>query len=240
MTAVAVIPETGEMVPAFKMEQYLTALAGDAKTQQALAAAYDSACRALIGPNDIQKADGREFKKKSAWKKLARYFRVNVRIIRVEREWIGEHFVATAYARAEAPWGQIADDVGACSTDEATGRREISIADAIATAATRAENRAVSNLIAMGEVSAEEIGTRPAMGSRTAAIPTMPFGKTKGTPLADLDLNELNGALDWAASKGKFVEFQAEAKAEIARRSGGSQEADQPLGYDENGDPVWG
>ena len=66
-------------------------------------------------------------------------------------------FVATVTVKADAPWGQSSESVGACATDEETGRRKITIADAIATAETRATNRAVSNLIAMGEVSAEEM-----------------------------------------------------------------------------------
>lgn len=146
------------------LSNYLTLLEDPEalKLQNRLAAAYDNACRALIGPNDIQKDGGREFKKKSAWKKLARHFSISTTIVaQVERfindESTGESvFVAICTVRATSPWGQVADSVGACGTDEETGKRKISIADAISTAETRASNRATSNLIAMGEVSAEE------------------------------------------------------------------------------------
>jgi hypothetical protein len=55
--------------------------------------------------------------------------------------------------------------------------------------------------------------------------PVMPFGKTKGTPLADLPREEVESALAWAASKDKFSEFQAEARAFL---DGGAAPADAP------------
>lgn len=243
---------TGEslaLVPAdsaheFSMQQYLGSIATPAalQAQQRLAAAYDEACRALVGPNDVQREGGREFKKKSAWRKLGRHFRISTAVVRIDKEWTGDgHFLATVTVRATAPWGQSAESVGACGTDEATGRRTISTADAIATAETRATNRAVSNLIAMGEVSAEEMGNRggnaPARVSQGGGQPrasarlsggsqddaaafTMPFGKTKGTPLAELPDDEVRSALAWAESKGKFTEFQDAARAYLAMREG--------------------
>lgn len=137
--------------------------------QKALSAAYDKACESLIGENDVQREGGRTFKKKSAWRKLARYFHISTEVVRVEREAIEGLFLATVTVRATAPWGQSAEAIGACCTDEATGRRVISVADAIATAETRATNRATSNLIAMGEVSAEELGDRKSWGERSGA-----------------------------------------------------------------------
>jgi hypothetical protein len=241
---------TGEVVPLpvkYDPREYLASLSKqDGLTiQKQLAAAYDAACAALIGPNDVQKAEGREFKKKSAWRKLARYFNISVEIVKVEREMLNDTFLATVTARAVAPWGQSYEEVGACGTDEATGRRTISVADAIATASTRASNRAVSNLIAMGEVSAEEIGDRQPHGSapRTervkgpAPLPkaasdaagdfVMPFGKTKGTPLGQMDPNDLKGARDWARDKGKFPEFVAAADAVLAGLASEVQEMEE-------------
>lgn len=162
-TAVArVEQETGEVVSEFSMSSYLAGLSAPAHLaqQQKLAALYDAACAALIGENDVQTDGNRSFKKKSAWRKLARHFNISTDVISVEREVIDGQFLALVTVRASAPWGQHADAVGACCTDEATGRRVITVADAIATAETRATNRATSNLIAMGEVTAEEIGER--------------------------------------------------------------------------------
>lgn len=66
---------------------------------------------------------------------------------------------------------------------------------------------------------------------RPAATPTggavMPFGKTKGTPLALLKDEEIESALKWAKEKGKFVEFQADAENELAGRVGAGVGAGQ-------------
>lgn len=238
MSKEAVNVETGEvmLLPAkYDAKEYLASLSKSdgIAVQQQLAAAYDAAVTALVGPNDVQVEGNRSFKKKSAWRKLARYFNISVDIVKVEREMLGDKFLATVTARAVAPWGQHYEEIGSCCTDEATGRRVITVADAIATASTRASNRAVSNLIAMGEVSAEEIGDRKSYDSaparpassapRAPSEPgkaTMPFGKTKGQLLTALKTEEIESALKWAKEKGKFVEFQSDAEAELARRRG--------------------
>jgi hypothetical protein len=159
--------DTGEVlgVTAFSMPDYLASVStpGALKIQQQLATAYDQACLSLIGPNDVQQEGNRSFKKKSAWRKLARHFSISTEVVRVEREMIDGVFLATAVVRARGPWGQSAESIGACGQDEATGRRTITLADAMATAETRATNRAVSNLIAMGEVSAEEMPSDPSV-----------------------------------------------------------------------------
>lgn len=186
----------------------------------ALIAAYDVAVSKLVTQADVQVEGKRTFKKKSAWRKLAQFFRVSTEILRNERWWeideeSGEkHLVARVVVRGRAPWGQTAETVGLCSTREsrfyATGIRCLNCGgpmwdnrapgksrngeafrckdnecggsimpgefdesqlqrrpnatarakadhDVEATAATRAVNRAISDLIAAGEVSAEEM-----------------------------------------------------------------------------------
>lgn len=238
--------ETGEVtrIEPFDRAAYLSSL--DTAGQQALARAYDEACAALIGPNDVQKESGREFKKKSAWRKLARHFGISTAVVTVAKEFVGDVFLASVTVKATGPWGQSSDAIGACATDEATGRRVITMADALATAETRATNRAVSNLIAMGEVSAEEIGDRPAhpaprspsrpqpSGSNNPAEFVMPFGKTKGTKLGAMKPDDLKGALTWAEEKGKFEEFQAAARMVLA---GPASFAEKPAALE--GDDEW-
>jgi hypothetical protein len=201
------------------------------KEQQELNAAYDRACLALIGPNDIQVEGDKTFKKKSAWTKLARYFTISTAVVNVLEKFVpgaeGESiFIAIVTVRAVAPWGQYSEAVGACATDEETGQRVITIADALATAQTRASNRSVSNLIAMGEVSAEEIqkGNGSTAGNsdmkRAEKDPgefRMPFGKTKGKKLSELAQDDLEGAYDWAVEKNKFDDFRTAAKAYLNR-----------------------
>lgn len=187
--SVAMVPQ--DSADSFSMAQYLNAVTSEAAFEhaKALATAYDKACSALIGKNDVQKEGSREFKKKSAWRKLQRHFRINtiVRSIRfVEVNALGSvhngdrHLtIAEVTVEAVAPWGQVSQAVGACGFDEEsepeerhdrngnpymTKGKELSLADMVATAETRATNRAVSNLIAMGEVSAEEINRRNQRG----------------------------------------------------------------------------
>lgn len=187
MTTTALVKSGGDIVQAetgivvHDMGSYISRLSGNAaiEEQRRLSAAYDTACAALIGPNDVQVEGGRTFKKKSAWRKLARHFGISTSVVTVGKEDFEGVFIATVTVRASAPWGQSAESVGACGTDEATGRRHISIADAIATAETRATNRAVSNLVAMGEVSAEEMSKgearpTPAGASNTAQPASAP------------------------------------------------------------------
>lgn len=220
--------------------------------QQALAAAYDAACAALVGPNDVQKDGGRSFKKKSAWRKLARHFGISVdcELADTRVDFTADGFIAYARAKASAPWGQSWADVGACSSDEATGKRTITYADAIATAMTRASNRAVSNLIAMGEVSAEEIGNRAAYGAaygndaparssapsngppKGDAEKKWPFGEKKGTPLGAFTTEELEKMLKWCREKKKTDIADAIGSVLADRSLGGhapEADRDEPL-----------
>lgn len=214
---------TGEVVttPTFDMTGYLSDVTSPAAfaSQQQLAAAYDHAVKALIGPNDVQQESGREFKKKSAWRKLARHFRISTSVVDIHKQWTEDgDFIATVTVRGTAPWGQHADAVGACATSEATGRRVITIADALATAETRATNRATSNLIAMGEVSAEEMPkgrptedrgqARSSVGSRNTAGTIMPGAPAKwdgngGKPLAEVPTSVLSAFIGWVEKQSE-------------------------------------
>jgi hypothetical protein len=224
----------------FALADYLSVVTSPTalNQQQQLAAAYDAACNALIGPNDVQKDKGRTFKKKSAWRKLARHFGISVAasLDSVRVDTTPEGFTAFAVATASAPWGQSWTDVGACGSDEESGQRKITTADAIATAMTRASNRAVSNLIAMGEVSAEEIGNRSARGSSSAskadADKAWPFGEKKGTRLGDFPTEELNKMLAWCREKGKKDVAEAIGNVLADRALGG---ADMTVDEDDGG-----
>jgi hypothetical protein len=222
--------DTGEVVTAEKFDfaSYLTHIGNEGLSrQQQLAVAYDKACAALIGPNDVQVEGNRSFKKKSAWRKLARHFGISTRVTQVTKEWLGNGdvsevvFLATVTVAASSPWGQSAESVGACGTDEESGRRKITLSDAIATAETRATNRAISNLIAMGEVSAEEMSKSGNGGSKNPADKVMPFGKAKGKRLGDLHVDVLRSTVTWCVEKdgAKFADLIAACNAVIASRA---------------------
>jgi hypothetical protein len=189
---------------------------------QRLAGAYDKACAALIGEGDVQRegtgTNARVFKKKSAWRKLGRYFGISTRILTESIEQLPDgEFIARCVVRGSSPWGQEIDATGACGSDEESGRRTITMADAIATAQTRAANRAVSDLVAMGEVSAEEIGegrAAKANGKKRDARPELtleealeieyPWENPKkyaGKPLRDVSTNMLMTIGEWGKKK---------------------------------------
>lgn len=181
--AMALVPL--DNADAFSMQQYLANITSDdaINMQKELASAYDKAVSALVGPNDEQVEGKRKFKKKSAWRKLQRHFRISTEIVESrfsEVSIVGSLHaparvvtVALVRVRAIAPWGMSAEAIGGCGMDEETpdtegtyedsGRsftkrgKKLSLADMAATAETRATNRCVSNLIAAGEVSAEEM-----------------------------------------------------------------------------------
>ncbi len=246
--------DTGEVQVSevFDFEHYLTSIGESGLTrQQKLAAVYDAACHALIGPNDVQVEGGRSFKKKSAWRKLGRHFNISTSVLTITKEWLEDGvtpddsgtFVAVVTVRATAPWGQYTDAVGACGTDEESGRRKITIADAIATAETRATNRAISNLIAMGEVSAEEMskGQDSPARQKPAGERVMPFGKHKGQKLGDVPVDDLSSTIAWCKEKDakKFVDLIAACEEVVRQKNNGSLDEPPEALQEEEDDLPW-
>ena len=116
---------------------------------------YQELAKKITTKDDIQKIQGKDFKKKSFWRKCQRFFNLSVEIMKEERAEYDNHFVYKFVARAIAPNGAFMDGTGACSSNEKG--LEKTEHTCRATAETRAKNRAISDLVAFGEVSAEEI-----------------------------------------------------------------------------------
>lgn len=141
-------------------------------------AAYQALIPRLLDDSDYQGTGTERFKKKSAWRKLATAFDLDVTLIadEVERDYDGTPLRAKVIARAIAPSGRTMDGDGYCSADEPRfasdrGRQKLEN-DLRATASTRAKNRAISDLIGAGEVSAEEVDA----GAAAAGASTLPWG----------------------------------------------------------------
>jgi len=125
---------------------------------------YQSLCSDLLDKSDWQGIPGGDhsFVKKSGWRKIATAFDLDVQIVRssVDRAVDGSPLRAQVIARAIAPSGRYMDGDGYCAADEsrfrsAGGRQKLEN-DLRATATTRAKNRAIADLVGMGDVSAEE------------------------------------------------------------------------------------
>jgi len=132
---------------------------------------YQELTDKLLDANDYQ---GKEFKKKSAWRKYATAFNLSDDIIKEEelREPDTQQIITSKiWVKVTAPNGRQTIGVGICSIFDKISkkdktqptnfelRKRFSNAehDIPSTAHTRAKNRAISDMIGAGEVSAEEL-----------------------------------------------------------------------------------
>lgn len=133
--------------------------------------AYQELCRGILDKSDYQKIRvkdrdetgkpvfvEREFKKKSAWQKLARAFNVDTHIVEKEFQRSKTGRISEAYycVRATLPNGRSVESDALCNRSE-KGKQKVSDHTIMATAKTRATNRAISELIGAGEVSSDEM-----------------------------------------------------------------------------------
>jgi hypothetical protein len=152
------VDEAASPLPVFNAAQMTQALGAYKQLQRSLDEAM---------PDAIMSLDGKQFRKKSYWRAVAVAFNLTVEPVtpeRDERTVVGlledgaENYVYTVTYRAATPGGRSAIGDGACSAAEkAKGRMRASEHNVRSHAHTRAFNRAVSNLVGFGEVSAEEV-----------------------------------------------------------------------------------
>lgn len=123
---------------------------------------YQEGLKSVLDDSDWQtfktKKEGeRRFLKKSGWRKIAFWFGLDLTFVEreIERDPEGRPLRARVIARATHPNGRHADGDGYCSAQERGFSKPEN--DIPGTAATRAMNRAISNLVGMGDVSAEEM-----------------------------------------------------------------------------------
>jgi len=103
------------------------------------------------------------FRRKGYWKAIAQGFSLSVELVTEQREEREHDFgYCVTYKATDPRTGRSADGDGACfATEKAQRRGGIGGTEhnVRAHAHTRATNRAISNLVAFGEVSAEELET---------------------------------------------------------------------------------
>lgn len=143
--------------------------------------AYQELCAAVLVDDDWigRPGEPESFVKRSGWDKLATFYGASVELIgetKLERDADGKLLRASARARATDPrTGRVRDGGGACGRNEprfvnARGRQKIEH-DLPSTAETRATNRAISNLIGFGAVSAEEVDADVRAGGPEPTLP---------------------------------------------------------------------
>ncbi len=147
----------------------------DATAAKAAIHQYEALKAAIVRPDDVQMIQGRRFLKKAFWRRVATCFGLSLELVSQERGFDEQgHLFYSVMYKAIAPNGRTMDADGYCSTAE-NGRDKWPEHNVRATAHTRAKNRAISDLVGGGEVSAEEMPDEEARPApRPAARPTMP------------------------------------------------------------------
>jgi len=116
--------------------------------------------RRLLDRTDIMTIGDKPYVLKSGWRKLAFAFNLMDEIVHEEREEREKGTVYRIWVRVTAPNGRSVVAVGSASSWERKFAHEEH--DPYALAHTRAKNRAISDILGLGEVSAEEMaGARP-------------------------------------------------------------------------------
>lgn len=187
----------------------------DVENAKAFMDNYQEACKALLVPSDYQKiiinGNAQAFKKKSAWRKIATAFNISDDILEKEiiRDENHQIISATFYVIVTAPNGRTGVGSASCSIFDKINKKDADQPsnfelrkrftnaenDVIGTAHTRAKSRAISDLVGMGELSAEELEGMDVIPrkSKVTATPaqkkTKPVKKTavKKTPKPEAD-----------------------------------------------------
>lgn len=112
--------------------------------------------KVILDRKDFQNIQGKDFIKKSGWRKFATFYNLTDTIVQEDRIESGDgSFIWKIKVLCTAPNGRVTEGVAICSSREKSGARIEH--DVYSTAHTRAKNRAISDMIAAGEVSAEEM-----------------------------------------------------------------------------------
>lgn len=163
--------EAGDQTPAPSFELV------DVESAKAFMDNYQAVCKSLLSKSDYQEIiiGGKKmmFKKKSAWRKIATAFNISDEV--VEKDIIRDEnyqiISATFMVKVTAPNGRTGIATASCSIFDKINYKDTSQPsnfelrkrfnnaenDVIATAHTRAKSRAISDLVGMGETSAEEM-----------------------------------------------------------------------------------
>ena len=207
----------------------------------------------ILKPEDYQAIQGRQFIKKSGWRRLAVAFKLSTEIIKTDiiRDVNGVVISADVIARASYEGGVYREAYGGCDRNEkrflsmAQKGQEIKGQDIVATAQTRAVNRAISDLVAGGEVSAEEMSqsreySEPEQDSAPRDIPPasekqvkMIYAKIKAAgfdltktktaiqdwqhcPIEELNVAQASAVIEWLIAKAANKSIQTpDAEAEM-------------------------
>lgn len=159
----------------------------------------------ILSSDDIVEISRKKYIKRSGWRKISLAFNISTELKAVERVQDGDKIVARVQARATAPNGRVAEEVGVCDSSEfERGNLRGTLHNVETKAATRAINRAISDLVGGGEVSAEEVqGSEREQGGKSESVPS------EGTVEEQLE------ALPWQAAASGKCDYVKNPSAEL-------------------------
>lgn len=132
---------------------------GDMVAQHEL---YLETCQKLLNESDYATIGKTRYRKRTGWAKLRRAFDVSLRILTEEYVERGQVWGYVFTVEARLPNGRTETGDGACFSDEFQGNRITATHHNVrAKALTRAKNRATSDILGAGDVSAEEMLDEP-------------------------------------------------------------------------------
>ncbi len=133
---------------------------------------YNRLKERLLTENDYQIIKGKTCIKKSGFRKLSCAFWISTEITKENRINFEKSFIYEITVRATAPNWRFVEACASCSSIEKEFNHLEN--DVRATAQTRASNRAISDLIWGGEISAEELGDIKAPTSKITTSQSQP------------------------------------------------------------------
>jgi hypothetical protein len=152
----------------------------------------------LLDDEDVVMIGKKKYIKRSGWRKIALSFGISTKIVSVEKETLEKGDIRISVkAEAIAPNGRVCEEIASCSSSEVTkSNMDPTLHNIETKAATRAINRAISDLVGGGEVSAEEI-----QGTTTTTESPVPSSQGPASPGSGSDLtNEQLDAVKWTQS----------------------------------------
>jgi len=154
--------------------------------------AFQELKQKVLDANDTVTISGKQYIKRSGWRKIAMAFNISTEVVKIEREKIDDKtYVVRVIARARAPGGRVSEEAGVCdSTEFERGNLQGTLHNIETKAVTRAINRAISNLVGGGEVSAEEIIKGPDEVVKEREIKEEP--QQKEPPITTRQINYIN------------------------------------------------
>lgn len=208
---------------------------------------YQDLTRAILRAADFQtfREGGREgrFVKKSGWRRLATHYGISLELVderlghehdsricarvrfpeqmRDDRDCGCPVVFARYVVKAVAPNGRAVTAIGLCSTGEKNRRFVRQDHDIATTAYTRAANRAISDMIGAGEISAEEVRAT----GEFAGISLEERAAIKEA-WARAPQERRTAATTWLRANGFTGETTSALFSDFARRAGDIQVAD--------------